>query len=92
MQRLRKIEHLTVLGAAIPTADEVEMMGEERNPVAVFAPASPRLRSPTRRCGRRSSGGCGLRRPRQQQQRFSRGARFSAAVPRTPRREPSDEI
>jgi chromosome partitioning protein len=37
MQRLRKIEHLTVLGAAIPTSDEVEMMGEERNPVAVFA-------------------------------------------------------
>lgn len=40
MGRLRKIEHLTVLGAAIPTSDEVEMMGEERNPVAVFAPES----------------------------------------------------
>ena len=40
MERLRKIEHLTVLGAAIPTSDEVEMMGEERNPVAVFAPDS----------------------------------------------------
>jgi cellulose biosynthesis protein BcsQ len=40
MGRLRKIEHLTMLGAAIPTSDEVEMMGEERNPVAVFAPES----------------------------------------------------
>ncbi len=38
MERLRKIDQLTVLGAAIPTADEVEMMGEERNPVPVFAP------------------------------------------------------
>jgi cellulose biosynthesis protein BcsQ len=38
MERLRKVEELTVLGAAIPAADEVEMMGEERNPVAVFAP------------------------------------------------------
>ena len=38
MARLRRIEHLTVLGAAIPTSDEVEMMGEERNPVAIFAP------------------------------------------------------
>ena len=27
-----------MLGVAIPTSDEVEMMGEERNPVAVFAP------------------------------------------------------
>jgi chromosome partitioning protein len=41
MQRLRKIEHLTVLGAAIPTSDAVELMGEERNPVAVFAPENP---------------------------------------------------
>jgi chromosome partitioning protein len=41
MERLRKIEALTVLGAAIPTSDEVELMGEERNPVAVFAPESP---------------------------------------------------
>jgi chromosome partitioning protein len=40
MGRLRKIEHLTLLGAAIPTSDEVEIMGEERNPVAVFAPES----------------------------------------------------
>ncbi|MCL2418928.1 MAG: ParA family protein [Conexibacteraceae bacterium] len=41
MERLRKIEDVTVLGAAIPNANEVEMMGEERNPVAVFAPESP---------------------------------------------------
>ena len=40
MERLRGIEHLKVLGAAIPVADEVEMMGEERNPVGVFAPTS----------------------------------------------------
>ncbi|HET9093804.1 MAG TPA: ParA family protein [Solirubrobacteraceae bacterium] len=40
MERLRGIEELTVLGAAIPISDEVELMGEERNPVAVFAPAS----------------------------------------------------
>ena len=41
MQRLLKIEQLTVLGAEIPTSDEVELMGEERNPVGVFAPESP---------------------------------------------------
>ncbi len=41
MTRLRSIHHLTMLGAAIPQSDEVERMGEERNPVAVFAPASP---------------------------------------------------
>ena len=40
MERLRGVEQLTVLGVAIPTADEVELMGEERNPVTVFAPAS----------------------------------------------------
>jgi len=40
MSRLRKIHHLQMLGAAIPFSDEVERMGEERNPVAVFAPAS----------------------------------------------------
>lgn len=39
MERLRKIERLTVLGVGIPASDEVEKMGEERNPVAVFAPA-----------------------------------------------------
>ena len=38
MERLRKIERLAVLGVAIPASDEVEKMGEERNPVAVFAP------------------------------------------------------
>ncbi len=41
MDRLRKIDHLTVLGVAIPASDEVERMGEERNPVAVFAPETP---------------------------------------------------
>ena len=41
MERLRKIDRLTVLGAAIPSTDEVELMGEERNPVAVFAPEGP---------------------------------------------------
>jgi chromosome partitioning protein len=40
MEKLRGVEQLKVLGAAIPVADEVEMMGEERNPVAVFAPTS----------------------------------------------------
>ena len=40
MERLRKIERLTVLGVAVPSADEVERMGEERNPVPVFAPES----------------------------------------------------
>jgi chromosome partitioning protein len=41
MTRLREIHELTVLGAAVPTASEVEMMGEERNPVHIFAPQSP---------------------------------------------------
>jgi len=41
MERLRGIEQLTVLGVAIPAADEVEKMGEQRNPVAVYAPESP---------------------------------------------------
>jgi cellulose biosynthesis protein BcsQ len=40
MTRMRAIRRLTMLGAAIPHADEVERMGEERNPVAVFAPSS----------------------------------------------------
>jgi chromosome partitioning protein len=40
MARMREIRRLTMLGAAIPEADEVERMGEERNPVAVFAPGS----------------------------------------------------
>ena len=38
MERLRKIERLAVLGVAIPASDQVEKMGEKRNPVAVFAP------------------------------------------------------
>jgi cellulose biosynthesis protein BcsQ len=32
---------LTVLGPAIPTSDAIELMGEERNPVAVYAPQAP---------------------------------------------------
>jgi chromosome partitioning protein len=40
MARLRAVHQLTMLGAAIPSADEVERMGEERNPVGVFAPIS----------------------------------------------------
>jgi cellulose biosynthesis protein BcsQ len=40
MARMREIRRLTMLGAAIPQADEVERMGEERSPVAVFAPGS----------------------------------------------------
>ncbi len=41
MERLRKIERLDVLGVAIPASNEVEKMGEARNPVAVFAPECP---------------------------------------------------
>jgi chromosome partitioning protein len=41
MARLRSIHRLTMLGAAIPLADDVERMGEERNPVAEFASGSP---------------------------------------------------
>ncbi len=40
MARLRSIHQLTMLGAAIPQSDDVERMGEERNPVAVYAPGS----------------------------------------------------
>ena len=40
MSRLRGDHGVTMLGAAIPFADEVERMGEERNVVAAFAPAS----------------------------------------------------
>jgi chromosome partitioning protein len=40
MARLREIHHLTMLGAAIPSSDDVERMGEERDPVGAFAPAS----------------------------------------------------
>ncbi|MGC9219735.1 MAG: ParA family protein [Solirubrobacteraceae bacterium] len=41
IRRVRALPELTVLGPAIPAADEIEMMGEERNPVEVFAPAGP---------------------------------------------------
>jgi chromosome partitioning protein len=40
MGRLRRVHRLTMLGAAIPASDEVERMGEERDPVAAYAPAS----------------------------------------------------
>ncbi len=40
MAQLRDRHRVTMLGAAIPSADDVERMGEERNPVAVFAPGS----------------------------------------------------
>ena len=40
MARLRQIHHLTMLGASIPSSDDVERMGEERDPVGAFAPAS----------------------------------------------------
>jgi chromosome partitioning protein len=40
MGRLRAIHHLTMLGAAIPSSDDIERMGEERDPVGAFAPAS----------------------------------------------------
>jgi chromosome partitioning protein len=40
MGRVRSSHSVAMLGAAIPAADEVERMGEERNPVAVFAPRS----------------------------------------------------
>ena len=40
MSRLRQIHHLEMLGAAIPFSDDVERMGEERNPIQLFAPAS----------------------------------------------------
>ncbi|HET9074128.1 MAG TPA: AAA family ATPase [Solirubrobacteraceae bacterium] len=40
MARLRGVHHLSMLGAAIPASDDVEAMGEERDPVSAFAPAS----------------------------------------------------
>jgi chromosome partitioning protein len=40
MARLRSMHHLTMLGAAIPSSDDVERMGEERDPVSAYAPAS----------------------------------------------------
>lgn len=40
MARLRQIHGLTLLGAAVPNSPDVELMGEQRNPVAVYAPRS----------------------------------------------------
>jgi chromosome partitioning protein len=40
MARVRAKHSFQMLGAAIPSADEVERMGEERNVVAEFAPGS----------------------------------------------------
>jgi cellulose biosynthesis protein BcsQ len=40
MARVRALHHLTMLGAAIPASDDVEAMGEERDPVAAYAPGS----------------------------------------------------
>jgi cellulose biosynthesis protein BcsQ len=40
MGRMRAA-HVTMLGAGIPDSEEVERMGEERDPVGAFAPASP---------------------------------------------------
>jgi cellulose biosynthesis protein BcsQ len=41
MARLRAAHHVTMLGAAIPSSEDVEGMGDERDPVGAFAPASP---------------------------------------------------
>jgi chromosome partitioning protein len=38
MVRLRQIHGLTLLGAAAPNSADVELMGERRDPVAVYAP------------------------------------------------------
>jgi cellulose biosynthesis protein BcsQ len=40
MARLRSLHAVTMLGAAVPEADEVERMGVERDVVAAFAPGS----------------------------------------------------
>jgi chromosome partitioning protein len=40
MARVRAQHSFQMLGAAIPSADEVERMGEERNAVSEFAPGS----------------------------------------------------
>jgi hypothetical protein len=40
MARVRAEHSFQMLGAAIPSADEVERMGEERNAVGVFAAGS----------------------------------------------------
>jgi chromosome partitioning protein len=41
MARLRRLHHVEMLGAAIPSSEEVEQMGEERDPVTAFAPGGP---------------------------------------------------
>jgi chromosome partitioning protein len=41
MTRMRSAHHVTMLGAGIPDSEDVERMGEERDPVGAFAPASP---------------------------------------------------
>jgi cellulose biosynthesis protein BcsQ len=41
MARVRAEHSSQMLGAAVPAADEVERMGEERTAVAAFAPGSP---------------------------------------------------
>lgn len=40
MAKLRSLHSVTMLGAAVPSADEVERMGVERDVVASFAPGS----------------------------------------------------
>ncbi len=40
MAKLRSMHHVTMLGAAVQSADEVERMGLERDVVATFAPGS----------------------------------------------------
>jgi chromosome partitioning protein len=40
MGRLRKMHNMTMLGASVPSADEVERMGVERDAVGVFSPGS----------------------------------------------------
>jgi chromosome partitioning protein len=40
MERMRR-GHVPMLGAGIPDSEDVERMGEERDPVGAFAPASP---------------------------------------------------
>jgi cellulose biosynthesis protein BcsQ len=41
MNRLRSVHGVSMLGAGIPASEVVERMGEERDPVSAFAPASP---------------------------------------------------
>jgi cellulose biosynthesis protein BcsQ len=40
MARMRQAHHVTMLGAGIPDSEDVERMGDERDPVGAFAPAS----------------------------------------------------